>query len=261
MIDLKFTSYITVKHIHGMQMGSDTMIAAAAWVSTSASSGLTRAAENPSDVKGVINYLMKNRHGSPFEHGSLTMYVHAPLFMWREWHRHRIGWSYNEESARYHQLEPVFYLPPKHRPMFKVEGWKAGRPKFLTIDQYADTLDADPGTSLALANDRYNKLCKNLEKDYIQSYSHYVENLEMGFDPGLARDGLNVGIYSSCWVTCNPRSLMNFLSLRVENYEDSMFPSYPLWEIDNAARQAESLFEHFWPITHKAFVLNKRVAP
>lgn len=196
------------------------------------------------DTAGLVNYLMKHRHGTPFEHGSMTFYVHAPIFVWREWHRHRIGFSYNEESARYKQLEPVFYLPPRDRPMMKVGGWKPGRPKFTVCE--------DDGV--------YQKLCDNLSEQYEDSYNVYEMNLALGVDPGLARDCLNVGIFSGCWVTCNPRSLMAFLSLRVHDPE-AKFVSYPLYEIDQAARKCEELFASLYPITHKAFVDNGRVAP
>jgi thymidylate synthase (FAD) len=225
-------------------MGSDAHLAAAAWVSTSSDEGMKRAVEKPDDVSGVINYLMKHRHGTPFEHSAITFYVHAPIFVWREWHRHRIGFSYNEESARYKVLDPVFYVPVRDRPMMKVEGWKPGRPKFLKCE-YQPT---------------YDILCFNLKEGYEAGYRNYLNNLELGIDPGLARDCLPVGIYSSCWVSCNPRSLMAFLSLRTQD-ENSKFLSYPLYEIEVAARQVEELLKHYWPITYDAFNKNGRVAP
>jgi thymidylate synthase (FAD) len=124
--------------------GGDHMVVAAAKVCVSGCSALSfkdGTAKNDKgepwsdkDTFGLINYLMKHRHGTPFEHGSMTFYVHAPLFVWREWHRHRIGFSYNEESARYKQLDPGFYVPPRDRPMMKVDGWKPGRPKFTVCD-------------------------------------------------------------------------------------------------------------------------------
>jgi thymidylate synthase (FAD) len=187
---------------------------------------------------------MKHRHGTPFEHSALTFFVHAPIFVWREWHRHRIGFSYNEESARYKQLEPVFYIPERDRPMMKVEGWKPGRPKFLRCDD----------------DENYEALCDNLKVSYRTSYEMYEDNLRRGFDPVLARDCLPVGIYSGCWVTCNPRSLMAFLSLRIHS-EDSKFVSYPLYEIQLAAESCESALQQGWPLVHKAFVQNGRVSP
>lgn len=193
----------------------------------------------------MINYLVKHRHGTPFEHSSMTFFVHAPIFVWREWHRHRIGFSYNEESGRYKTLEPVFYVPDRERPMMKVDDWKPGRPKFLRCE----------------SDETYKKLVDNLQNSYRIAYRAYEDNLALGIDPGLARDCLPVGIYSGCWVTCNPRSLMAFLSLRVHEPEGSTFVSYPLWEIDVAARACEEIFKSGWPLTHDAFVKNGRVAP
>lgn len=244
-MEITFTSKITVTFID--RMGDDGRLAAAAWVCASAEDGLRRACEKPEDVVGIIGYLIKHRHGTPFEHSALTICVHAPIFVFREWHRHRIGQSYNEESARYKTLDPVFYIPSHHRPMFKVDGWKPGRPKFLPIENQ-------------VGEAAYAKLCFNLKSSYTHSYKCYEENLGLGIDPGLARACLPVGIYSSCWVTCNPRSLMNFLSLRTHDPE-ATFVSYPLYEIEVAARQAEEILKQYWPITYKAFCNNGRVAP
>lgn len=88
----------------------------------------------------------------------------------------------------------------------------------------------------------------------------YENNLRLDLDPGLARDCLPVGIYSSCIVTCNPRSMMAFLSLRIHDPE-ALFVSYPLYEIDVAARKCEEIFASKFPITHKAFCDFKRVGP
>jgi thymidylate synthase (FAD) len=221
------------------------MVVAAAKVSTCGDDALAFA--DPalaSDNAGLINYLMKHRHGTPFEHGAMTFYVHAPIFVWREWHRHRIAFSYNEESGRYKQLEPVFYLPDRERPMMKVDGWKPGRPKFLRCESDAT----------------FAHLCGNLRMVYTEAYRVYEENLSLGIDPGLARDCLPVGIYSGCWVTCNPRSLMAFLSLRTHE-PTAKAVSYPLHEIELGARACEEMFRQGWPITYEAFCQNGRQAP
>lgn len=200
----------------------------------------------------LINYLMKHRHGTPFEHNFFKFFVRAPIFVWREWHRHRIGFSYNEESGRYKTLEPVFYIPPRERPMFKVEKWKPGRPKFLGISETDDPTQSEAD---------YQQLCKNLKESYLVGYDAYLHNLKMGFDPGLARDCLPLGIYSSCYVTCNARSLMSFLSLRV-HAPYATFVSYPLYEIDVlAAQKLEAIFAEKMPATYRAFVDNGRVGP
>lgn len=267
---MKYISDITVNL--EQVLAEDMLVLQAARVSTKGSGVLASYDEREAqrlidekDLPGLINYLMKHRHGTPFEHNIFTYFVHAPIFVWREWHRHRIGFSYNEESARYKQLEPVFYIPPPDRPMFKVDDWKPGKPKFLTIEQEQSRRSDDPmnqGFPLGYrtsAND-YAKLLHNLEQSYRLAYTNYVENLNMGFDPGLARDCLPVGIYSSCWVSCNARSLMAFLSLRTHDPE-ALKVSYPLYEIEVAARKIEELFSKQMPVTYKAFCDNGRLAP
>ncbi len=226
------------------KMGDDARLASAAWVATSAEDGLRRSVERPDDVGGVIKYLIKHRHGTPFEHSTLQFFVRAPIFVWREWHRHRIGMSYNEESGRYKTLEPEFYVPDRERPMVKVDGWVPGRPKFFRCED--DRL--------------YETVVVEMEAGYRVEYARYLRQLERGIDPGLARVNMPVGVYSSCWVTCNPRSLMHFLSLRVHDPKATSV-SYPLWEIELAARACESVFAAGWPITYLAFVQNGRVAP
>lgn len=240
-IQLKSTVDVTLIQ----SMGGDHMVVAAAKVSTNGLAALEYAEEGKAeDNAGLIRYLIKHRHGTPFEHSALTFFVHAPIFVWREWHRHRIGFSYNEESGRYKQLEPVFYIPDRERPMMKVDGWKPGRPKFLRCEE----------TRV------YNELVTNLQISYGLAYEMYEENLKLGIDPGLARACLPVGIYSGCWVTANPRSLMHFLSLRVHEPK-AQFVSYPLWEIDLPARACEEFLKKGWPITYQSFIDNGRVAP
>jgi len=242
MADITCTSQITVRLVQ--KMGGDHMVVAAARVSTSGEDALACASLPADEQAGLISYLMKHRHGTPFEHSAITFFVHAPIFVWREWHRHRIGHSFNEESARYKTLDPVFYLPDPDRPMMKVDGWRPGRPKFLPC--------ADDAT--------HDALCTNLRDSYELAYTNYLKNLALGIDPGLARDCLPVGIYSSCWVTVNPRSVMAFLSLR-RHVPEAKYVSYPLYEIDVAAWCVEVMFADNWPITYRAFVEHGRVAP
>lgn len=271
---IRFISDISVEVI--AQCGSDELIAHAAWVSTGNGPPMPRPSlplstipspptHSPEDkVHGLLGYLLKQRHGSPFEHGFLCIRVHAPIFVWREWHRHRIGFSYNEESARYKVLEPVFYIPPRHRPMMKVENWKPGRPKFYPADLLDEkgrhiTFGPYPGPD-AKYPATWETLTDNLKVSYRQAYDTYLQNLELGIDPGLARDCLPVGIYSSCYVSCNPRSIMAFLSLRTHHPEATQV-SYPLYEIEVAAKKLESIFAQYWPSTYQHFVANGRTAP
>lgn len=233
----KYSSDINVELLN--VMGSDETIVHSARVSTLGSS-FDKVSND--DLK-LINYLMKHRHGTPFEHCVIQLNVRAPIFVWREWHRHRIA-SYNEESGRYKQLEPEFYLPSRDRPMMKVDGWKAGRPKFLYCD----------------SDDVYYELLSNLKSSYERSYTMYERNLELGIDPGLARDCLPVGIYSSCWVTFNLRACLGFLSLRTHDPNADKV-SYPLHEIEIAARKVEKFVEEKFPVTYKSWIENGRVAP
>ena len=220
---MQFKSDIDVRLVQ--HCGGDHMVVAAAKVSTSGPEAEAFATPDSAEGNaGLIRYLMAHRHGTPFEHGSMTFYVHAPIFVWREWHRHRIAFSFNEESGRYKQLEPVFYLPTEDRPMMKVEGWKPGRPKFTRCDE----------------PEIFSALNRNLSEQYQSAYEAYERNLSMGIDPGLARDCLPVGIYSACWVTCNPRSMMALLSLRTHE-PAAQAVSCPLWEIDVGARKCEAL--------------------
>jgi thymidylate synthase (FAD) len=210
-------------------MGSDLSIVRAAKVSTigEASLGLNEA------NKGLINYLMKNRHGSPFEHGTMTFLVKAPIFVWREHMRHRIGFSYNEESGRYHKLVAEFYRPNKPR----TQSGKAGH--YLLADSDDEIMAHDMDCAFEWAN--------------IRAYQMYVEMLTKGVAREIARMVLPVNIMSSAYVTMNPRSLMNFLALRTAPNAQR--------EIQIVASSYESYFSAKFTEVWAAFCDNGRVAP
>lgn len=213
--------------------------------------------------RGRIRYLMEHRHGTPFEHNAIILNVHAPIFVWREWHRHRIGFSYNEESARYKQLDPVFFIPHRDRPMMKPEGeWKPGRPKFLTLEEkFAEGYpQADKSAMGHWASMRYAETISDMTKGYQEEYERYKRQLERGLDPGLARDNLPVGIYSSCWVTCNLRSALAFISLRTHETA-AKYVSYPLFEIERGARALEQVIAANFPLCYEAFCDFGRMGP
>jgi thymidylate synthase (FAD) len=222
---------------------SDRAVVRAARVSTvgqTHKSFLAKPGENTDRDAGLIGYLMRERHGSPFEHGSLTLYVEAPIFVFREWQRHRIA-SYNEESARYRELRPSFYLPAVDRNLVQVG--KPGAYRF------------QPGTAAQLA-----VVDGSLVTAYEAAYEAYERMLSAGIAREIARAALPVGIYSSMYVTMNPRGLMNFLSLRTHR-EDAAFVSNPQREIEMCAEKAERIFAELMPITHAAFETNGRVTP
>lgn len=216
--------------------GSDAVTCMAARVST-----LGTASLNSDESAGLINFLMKNRHGSPFEHNHMMFRITGPIAMWREFFRHRIGFSYNEQSARYMELDPVFYIPPHDRALVQI-----GKPGHYTFV---------PGTT-----EQYQMMVESQVRAYGTAWDSYRAQIDAGIAKEVARFVLPVGIYSSAYVTCNARSLMSFLSLRTK-HEDSMFPSYPQWEINQVANQMEEIFAEMFPLTHAAFVKNGRVSP
>ena len=216
--------------------GSDELICKAARVST-----LGAASIDSAESAGLINFLMKNRHGTPFEHSMMMFRISGPIAMWREYMRHRIGFSYNEQSGRYMELDPVFYIPPKHRNL--VQTGKPGHYIFV------------PGT-----DQQYELVRREQEASYILAWDSYQAQLRQGIAKEVARFVLPVATYSTAYVTCNPRSLMSFLSLRTK-YEDSAYPSFPQWEINQVADQMEAIFAQKFPLTHTAFHTAGRVSP
>ena len=235
---VEFRSDITVELVRSSASDSDVVFAAR--VSTVGELSLGDVDADPQRSAGLINYLMRDRHGSPFEHNSMTFFVHAPIFVWREHMRHRIA-SYNEESGRYRELLPVFYVPDSSRPI--IQSGKPGAYEFHqgTAEQYQ------------LINEKVRESCVN-------AYENYQLMLEAGVAREVARMVLPVTIYSSAYVTVNARSLMNFLSLR-RKVEGSHFPSFPQREIEMVAEQYEIHFQSLMPLTHAAFISHGRVAP
>lgn len=231
--EIKFRSRIDVELIRAF--ADDVWVEQAARIST-------RSEMKDRPTGGLINRLMKDRHGTPFEHGgTFTFRVHAPIFVFREWMRHRVGWSYNEQSGRYTEFEPVFYVPGDDRPL--VQTGKA-------MDY-----DLHPGD----AEQREHVVNASRHACFV-AWDMYQVMLDAGCAREVARNVLPVATYSSMYATCNPRSLMHFLSLRTRD-ETAAYPSKPQFEIDDAARQMEIHFAETMPLTHEAFTRNGRVAP
>ena len=232
--DLTFRSDMTVELVDAM--GDDNRIIQAMLVSTQGGEALEAEA-----TYGRINFLMKNRHGTPFEHAAMTFYAEVPIFVLREWHRHRIGVSYNEMSGRYTQLPPTYYIPGPERNL--VQTGKPGHYIFT------------PGTP-----EDYQWLVEEMAAEARANYAGYERRLERGIAKEVARMSLGVNIFSAQVFTCNPRSLMAYLSLRTK-HENSMFPSFPMREIEMAAEMMERHFEALFPLTYKSFCDNGRVCP
>lgn len=241
MSEITFRSDVTVELVRSSARDSDVLFAAR--VSTQGEQTLEAAASGSEATdrdKGLINYLMRDRHGSPFEHNSMTFYVQAPIFVFREFMRHRIA-SYNEESGRYKELSPVFYVPAPERNLVQVG--KTGHYEFI------------PGSAeqVALVEQETRTVSQ-------QAYESYKRMLEAGVAREVARIVLPLNIYSSMYVTMNSRALMNFLSLRTKR-EGTHFPSFPQREIEMCAEKMEDFWAELMPFTYEAFNKNGRVAP
>ncbi len=241
MSDIKFRSDVTVELVRSNAKDSDVLFAAR--VSTQGEQTLESASagtEATDRDKGLINYLMRDRHGSPFEHNSMTFYVQAPIFVFREFMRHRIA-SYNEESGRYKELSPVFYVPGPERNLVQIG--KTGHYEFI------------PGTAEQVALVEQESRTTSL-----QAFESYQRMLEAGVAREVARIVLPLNIYSSMYVTMNSRALMNFLSLRTTR-PGTHFPSFPQREIEMCAEKMEDAWAELMPYTYEAFNKNGRVAP
>jgi thymidylate synthase (FAD) len=183
--------------------------------------------------KGLIRFLMRERHGTPFEHNAFRFHVKLPIFVMREWARHRIG-SFNEWSARYSQLDPEFYIPEAEDVRTQV-----GKPGAYSFDPVAPELAEHTRETQATV--------------YEQAYAAYLRLLEQDVAKEVARNVLPVAIYTQFYWTVNARSLMNFLSLRNAVTAQR--------EIRRYAAACEQLFGERMPITHAAFLANERRAP
>jgi thymidylate synthase (FAD) len=219
---------------------SDADVIWAARVSTAGEQSMDEIGEDPARSAGLINYLARERHGSPFEHTSMTFFISAPIFVFREFMRHRIA-SYNEESGRYRELKPVFYVPNKDRNLIQIG--KTGAYEFV------------PGT-----DEQFQITVDSMKDAYLVAYDSYKKMLDAGVAREVARAVLPVATYSSMYVTMNARALMNFLSLRTSR-EGSHFPSYPQREIEMVAEKMEAEFAKLMPLTYQAFEKSGRVAP
>jgi thymidylate synthase (FAD) len=182
--------------------------------------------------EGLIRFLIRERHGTPFEHGYFRFLVKAPLFVVREHHRHRAGHSYNEWSGRYSKLEAEFYVPDYVRT-------QVGKPGSYTFEPVAAAVAVSARAEIAAAA--------------TQAFAAYERLLDQGVAKEVARTVLPLAMYTKYYWSCNPRSLMHFCSLR--NSE------HALYEIRVYARAAEGFLERLMPVTHAAFIANGRIAP
>jgi thymidylate synthase (FAD) len=183
--------------------------------------------------EGLIRFLMRDRHGSPFEHNAFRFHIRCPIFVAREWFRHRIG-SFNEFSLRYAKATEDFYVPEPEDVRTQV-----GKPGAYRFEQ------VDPELA--------EETREELEAVYREAYAAYARLVEKGVARELARSVIPVGAYTQFYWTVNARALMNFVSLR--NAEFAQL------EIRRYAQAVERFLAQKMPVTHAAFVANNRTAP
>ena len=156
--EIVFRDDMTVELVKSSANDADVIWAAR--VSTAGEKSLEEIDADPARSAGLINYLARERHGSPFEHTSMTFFVSAPIFVFREFMRHRIA-SYNEESGRYRELRPVFYVPNKDRKL--IQTGKTGHYEFVD------------GTT-----EQFDVMVAAMKESYVLAYNNYKKMLEIG---------------------------------------------------------------------------------
>lgn len=211
------------------KMGGDLAVVNSARVSFGKSSN-----ELNDRDKALINRLLRDKHGTPFEQATMTWYVRCPIFVAREWMRHRMG-SFNEISGRYRELPTDFYTPKKFR-MPSPDDNKVMNYKYIAAPDEID--------------DEARKLVNELYDDAALTYRRL---LELGIANEHARIVLPVGIYTEFRWTVNARALMNFLALRTH--------ASAMGEIRVYAKSIEHIWGQVMPVMYEAFINNGRIAP
>lgn len=197
---------------------SDDMVAMAAWVSNGLNTEERLA--QPGRKEGLINFLVREKHLSPLEHGSMTVRVQTPMFVRSEWHRHRTQ-SYNEMSLRYSKFKGEFYVPGPLRPV--VQTGKIGAYQFEQDDEL-------------------NAIIRHrMERKADADLEEYYHLLEIGAAPEVARMVLSLSCMTEFYATANLRNWLQFLDLRAADQA--------LYEIRQAAHDVADILAEQAPLT------------
>ena len=218
---------------HGFVRLDDAMASDLSVVNGARVSFARRSDEMDEADEGLIRFLMRERHGTPFEHNAFRFHVRAPIFVAREWFRHRVG-SFNEFSMRYAKATEDFYVPEPEDVRTQV-----GKPGAYSFEPVSPEVAAATREELTAV--------------YEAAYAAYARLVDLGVARELARAVLPVGAYTEFYWTVNARSLMNFLSLRAAESAQR--------EIRRYAQACERFFAEAMPVTYAAFVANDRTAP
>lgn len=189
--------------------------------------------EMDESAKGLINFLMREKHGTPFEHNAFRFHVKCPVFVAREWFRHRIG-SFNEFSARYSEVGEDFFVPYQNDVRSQV-----GKPGAYEFHMVEEEIADQAIEIISQANS--------------SAYESYRQLIDIGIAKELSRTVLPVGMYTQFYWTVNARSLMNFLSLRLSKTAQL--------DIRRYAKSVEAIFADKMPVTYKAWVQNGMNCP
>ena len=202
-------------------MGSDLSIVRNARVSYNAE---WRAGEEEGKDEKLIHYLMKNKHTSPFESVNFTFDVKAPIFVFRQWHRHRT-WSFNEISARYAQLPNEYYIPD-------IENITTQS----TSNKQMRTDQVHPAAGF---------IAQLIGASCLQAFSEYKKLIDLGCPRELARGVLPVNTFSHMFATVDLHNLFHFLRLRLHEHAQ--------YEIRVYAEAMLELIEPLVPVAVAAF--------
>ncbi|MGI8606592.1 MAG: FAD-dependent thymidylate synthase [Gaiellaceae bacterium] len=218
---------------HGFVRLDDAMATDLSVVNAARVSFARRKEELDEADEGLIRFLMRDRHGTPFEHNAFRFHIRTPLFVAREWFRHRIG-SFNEFSMRYARATDEFYLPEPEDVRSQI-----GKPGAYSFEPVSDELAETTREELRAV--------------YEAAYAAYERLVEAGVARELARAAIPVGAYTEFSWTVNARALMNFVSLRAADTAQR--------EIRRYADACELFFAERMPLTHASFVASGRIAP
>lgn len=183
---------------------------------------------------GLIEFLMREHHGTPFEHNFFRFHIRTPIFVAREWFRHRAGWSYNEFSGRYAEMPEGAWVPDDESVRTQV-----GKPGHYTFEQ--------------MDEEKTRLVQETIQDQNGHAWRTYQFLIREGVAKEVARTVLPVGTYTEFYASCNARSLMHFCALR--NHSSAQK------EIRWYAEMLESELSRLMPVTYAAFVKHGRVAP
>lgn len=199
-------------------MGDDSSIVSAARVSYGVGT------KKVSEDEGLIRYLMRHGHTTPFEMCQFKFHIKAPIFVFRQWHRHRT-WSFNEYSGRYSEMKDEFYVPEK------------------TLITKQNPINKQGGTSEIIEDAAWHH--EEFQTEQTNDYDLYQDKLKSGMRKELARINLPVSNYSEMYASVDLHNLFHFLRLRLD--------SHAQYEIRVYAEAISQMVKQIVPIAWQAF--------